>query len=502
MKPVPSQTVAVASVARASSVSKREAETAHVCASVRGRMGMKTTDAWTVGMLGLVLASACNGSGGDGGVWNSGTDGPTSADDNADDPSADGTTVASAGMTGTGSDDGEDSTGGAPKLDVGSPGGGFDGCGCELAYIWVANSAEGTVSKINTNTMVEEGRYLTRPDGSGDPSRTSVNLAGDVAVANRFGGLVKFRADTDACVESNGMPGIQTSSGANDVLPWDMEECRDWYVDFPTSNQRPVAWTGGTAGPGNCSAEGAQVWTVTSTVAGLFPGLGGPGGVTATLLDGDTGAVVEQVDIPQEVFGGGQFGAYGGAVDAMGNLYFVGLGGFGGSHLARVRKADLQVDTWPIPAGVATYGITVDHLGNPWVSSTLGAGTARFNADSETWDVINGFFGGSGLAEGPDGQMYVSGGGGIYAVDLETLAVDHVFVSDETVKGVGFDADSNLWAVTYQDTDMPTPEGGVAFKIDPVTGVVIDFYNGLNHPYTYSDMTGKALGTVTCPPAG
>ena len=68
--------------------------------------------------------------------------------------------------------------------------------------------------------------------------------------------------------------------------------------------------------------------------------------------------------------------------------------------------------------------------------------------------------------------------------------------------GVGFDADSNLWAVTYQDTEMPTPEGGVAFKIDPVTGVVIDFYNGLNHPYTYSDMTGKALGTVACPPAG
>ncbi|MEX1366069.1 MAG: hypothetical protein AB1Z98_23275, partial [Nannocystaceae bacterium] len=267
---------------------------------------------------------------------------------------------------------------------------------------------------------------------------------------------------------------------------------------------RPVAWTGGSAGPGkgNCSSEGARVWTVTSTVAGLFPGLGGPGGVTATLLDGDTGAVVEQVDIPAETFSGGQFGAYGGAVDAQGNLYFIGLGGFGGSRLARVRMADLTVQTWPIPAGVATYGITVDHFGNPWVSSTFGSGAARFNADTETWDVVGGFFGGSGLAEGPDDRMYVSGGGGVYSVELDTLAVDHVFVTSETVKGVGFDAESNLWAVTYQDTDMPTPEGGVAFKIDAITGVVIDFYNGLNNPYTYSDMTGKALGTVTCPPAG
>ena len=37
--------------------------------------------------------------------------------------------------------------------------------------IWVANSAEGTVSKIDTRTMAEIGRYLTHPGGKGDPSR-------------------------------------------------------------------------------------------------------------------------------------------------------------------------------------------------------------------------------------------------------------------------------------------------------------------------------------------
>ena len=454
-----------------------------------------------ISCLWLALAG-CNGAGGDGGVWMSGGESGSTAGDGVDGPMADDTT-AGGGATGTSSTPEDDTSDDGTQLDVGPPGGGGTGCGCEFSYIWVANSTEGTVSKINTATMVEEGRYYTRPDGSGDPSRTSVNLAGDVAVANRFGGLVKFRADATTCTESNGMPGIQTSTGAGDVLPWDMEECRDWYVDFPTSNQRPVAWTGGVAQPGACTAEGAQVWTVMSTVPGLFPGLGGAGGVTASLVDGDTGAIVEQVDVPQEVFAGGSFGAYGGAVDAAGNLYFVGLGTFSPGVLARVRKADLGVDTWPIPQGVSSYGITVDHEGRPWVSSTLGSGAARFDPTTATWEVVQGFWGGSGLAEGPDDRMYVSAGGGVYAVDLEDLTqYEHIFVTDETVKGVGFDADSNLWAVTWLDTEMPSPEGGVAFKIDSLTGVVIDFYNGLNEPYTYSDMTGKALGTVTCPPAG
>jgi hypothetical protein len=453
-------------------------------------------------LAGLLLAGAsCSGAGDDGDVWNSGggtTVASTSAADAPDGTSA-ATEPATTGTTGT--LDGASSDDGI-KLDVGPPGGGGIGCGCEAAYIWVANSPQGTVSKINTDTMVEEGRYLTRPDGSGDPSRTSVNLAGDVAVANRFGGLVKFYAETSDCVESNGVPGIQTSTGPGDVLAWNMEECRAWYLPFPTTNQRPVAWTGGTPGVKDCDATNAQVWTVSSTVPGLFPGLGGAGGVTATLVDGDVGAIVEQVDIPATTFSGAQFGAYGGAVDAAGNLYIVGLGTFSPGVLVRVRKSDLGVDSWPIPQGVSSYGITVDHEGKPWVSSTFGSGAARLDPATGAWDVIQGFWGGSGLAEGPDDRMYVSGGGGVYSVDLDTLAVTHVFMSSDTVKGVGFDRHNNLWAVTYLDDENPSPTGGVAFKIDPDSGVVIDFYNGLDHPYTYSDMTGKALGTVTCPPAG
>ena len=38
--------------------------------------------------------------------------------------------------------------------------------------IWVANSSEGTVSKIDTRKMVEVARYYTYPGGGADPSRS------------------------------------------------------------------------------------------------------------------------------------------------------------------------------------------------------------------------------------------------------------------------------------------------------------------------------------------
>src|SRR5690606_22145084 len=222
-------------------------------------------------------------------------------------------------------------TGGSgPKLDLGVPDGEI-ACGCEFNYVWVANSPEGTVSKINMETLEEEARYLTRADGKGNPSRTSVSLKGDVAVANRHGGLVKFYVDQADCKDTNGVPGIQTSTGKNDVLAWDMEECRAWYVDFPTSNQRPVAWTQGSIVPGSSKTSNEKVWTVMSENPSLFPGTGGAGGVIVSLVDGATGTIDKQITIP--TFSGEGFGAYGAAVNSNGDLYFSPLGLLGASKL-------------------------------------------------------------------------------------------------------------------------------------------------------------------------
>ena len=65
--------------------------------------------------------------------------------------------------------------------------------GFEFSYLWVANTDQGSISKINTFTQVEEGRYYSDPveDAIANPSRTSVNIDGRyVVVSNRGAGTV------------------------------------------------------------------------------------------------------------------------------------------------------------------------------------------------------------------------------------------------------------------------------------------------------------------------
>ena len=58
--------------------------------------------------------------------------------------------------------------------------------------------------------------------------------------------------------------------------------------------------------------------------------------------------------------------------------------------------------------------------------------------------------------------------------------------------GVSIDHEGFVWVVD-QDGDR-------AYKVDPVSHEVALTAEGLNGPYTYSDMTGAMLGLVTLPP--
>jgi hypothetical protein len=223
-----------------------------------------------------------------------------------------------------------------------------------------------------------------------------------------------------------------------------------------------------------------------STALGLGPGLGGFGGVTVHLLDGDTGETVQQVQVDD--FPGFNLGAYGGAVDGDGHLYFSPMGATATPKLlARVDIDTFDVTLWDFPGNVAPYGITVDHNGRVWVSSTIGAGAARFDPQSETWEVVNGFSSLGGIAEGEDNLMWIADNDGMISIDLDTFAYGPRFLGPS--KGVSVDVDGYVWSVD-----------GSAIKVDKNTGLEVGSYDGLNGPYTYSDMTGHALGNVTCPP--
>lgn len=451
-------------------------------------------------MTGLLACSvACSVQHGDGGVFNGDESTAATVAAGSGDVSLSGvmgTGTTGTASTGTAADDTVADTGPPPTFDVGGADTDFDLCGCAINYIWIANADDSTVSKINTKTLVEEARYLTREDGFGNPSRTSVSFTGDVVVANRHGGLTKFWANPENCQDTNGMAGIQTSGGPGNVLAWDMEECRAWSTDFATTNQRPVAWAPPADPMAGCDAVVEQrLWSVGSATPGLAPGTGGQGGVLVWLVDGDDGSVLEEIAVPD--FPGFQLGAYGGAVDGQGNLYFATQGAltFGVNFLARVEIDTLDVTIWPVPEGVAPYGITVDHLGRPWLSSMLGASGARFDPVAESWDILPGtFLSQGGLMESPDGWMWIATNNGAISIDVETLQIGNVFVAPgggDSMKGISIDIDGYVWAVNQ-----------IAYKVDPATAIEIDSYVGLSSPYTYSDMTGWALQNAACPPAG
>ncbi|WP_181197761.1 hypothetical protein [Enhygromyxa salina] len=380
-------------------------------------------------------------------------------------------------------DTGDNSEGGEFKWDVlGVPDGG-DACGGggggndpTFSYLWAANSTQGTISKINTKTVTEEGRYIVRPDGAGSPSRTSVSLAGNVAVASRSGGVTKIYANPEDCQESNGMPGIQTSN-SNQYLAWGEEECVAWHTPFGYASQRPVAWGAGTFNNGNCAYEEVELWT---------SGNNGGGSLDVIVLDGDDGSVVEMVEIPT---GGGNlnsdfYGIYGGAVDGDGNFWGSQLGASG--QLVRVFREDMTYEIYHPPGGPHYYGMTVDSEGYVWLCASV---VTRYDPQNDAWATAQ-TGGNSGcMAEaGPDGLLWMAGGGGVIGVNRESLAVEKNWPSNGSY-GVSIDFEGYVWAVAY---------GSNATKVDPDTGELWT-YSGLVGAYTYSDMTGYALSNAGIP---
>jgi hypothetical protein len=386
-----------------------------------------------------------------------------------------------------------------PACPAVAPGG--DGAGgiadLDFTYVWIANSPEGTVSKIDTRTGIEVARYVTGPHAQGgDPSRTAVNLAGDVAVTNRAGGVTKIAAAIDRCEDHDGSGVIETSSGPDDVLPWGSDECVRWHAELPGGGgepplnhqgPRPTAWDAGTpADP--CSRLWVGWWHEAQN-RGYF-----------RRLDGGTGEVLDEVQAPDwdRSNTGKSWGPYGGAVDATGDFWVLGWGG----PLVRIDAVTLAVERWEVPDGTRPYGIALDADGHPWTSGTLGD-VLHFDPQTETFAqlTVPGSVGGRnlrGLAIDRDGFAWMAGNFpcSLVQVDTSTLSlVDDAITLPgcDTPVGVGIDVDGRVW--------VPDQVAQVAYRYDPIaSGTTVT--EGLVRPYTYSDMTGAGFDLVVNPPTG
>lgn len=398
--------------------------------------------------------------------------------------------------------------------------------------IWIANTAEGTVSKIDTISYAELGRYEIpgvdwniNGDENG-PSRTSVDSEGSVYAGARFGsGITKVSAAGEDCPDTNGDGAITTSAGANDVLAAGDDDCVLWTTDI-AGDARGVAVQetptqiivdGPDADPRIVGGE-RFVWTGGQDVAKLHK------------LDAQTGAILLTLDEPPTP-------TYGLALDGRGNLWISGREWEDGDRrgaLGRVDTtrcldqscADEEVcvtvcteTSCPddcddavlerIELNTITYGITVDCAQRVWLGGAWGGdgvrrydplapadarlsalGAATFTAVSpEPFDDTE--RGIHGIAA--DAAGFVWGAGhdtGVWRIDANTL--DFVQVAgtggeDWSAKGMAVDRRGRVWAIPLRQdyalliTPGPTLDDATVEK--PVDGLV--------GPYTYSDMTGE-----------
>ncbi len=352
-------------------------------------------------------------------------------------------------------------------------------------YIWIANSTQGTVSKINTVTGEEEGRYRTAAISS-EPSRTSVNQYGDVAVSNRYpGSVTKISAVLERCVDANNNGQIDTSSGMNDILPWGEDECVLWNTEVPSTTYntgpRPTAWEGTKQDHRSCETPTPRLWV----------GFGESSNKAAFWrLHGETGEVLDAVSYSHWM---GEYGPYGGAVNREGDLYAIGIAD---APILHVDAETLEITKIELPTAASKYGVALDQNGNLWISGTL-AGANMFHHDFEdqSWTSL-GSGGGNwilGVAVDQEGRVWGAGSGPCRLVEA---SVEDVTYTNTNIPlpgcsqpwGVSVDDDGYVWVVD---------KGNKAFKVDPDTYEIVDIVTGLVDPYTYSDMTGQGLKLVT-----
>ncbi|RAL23641.1 hypothetical protein DL240_05635 [Lujinxingia litoralis] len=355
----------------------------------------------------------------------------------------------------------------------------LDASRSERKFIWIANTGEGTISKVDSSTVQEIARYRTGPPNALDPSRTSVDSFGDVYVGNRAGRGVTKIASGSECVDKNANGSIETSTGAGDIKDWGQDECVIWHRSLPD---------GGIIRALAAQQEGdrAVVWV---------------GGWDSTIwkLDGETGDVLLRTRSPVP--------PYGFALDQEGNLWIANLGNLLGriDTLQCLDETSCNQDACGndgddcvkqrINAPKSGYGITVDFKQRVW----LGGNVMRYDPaqpQGQRWFAVEGLPFVHGISADEQGYIYgASLGQGIARMDADNPNDNTIIAgtAGQSVKGVAVDLEGKVWGINRQHNNAFVVEPGPGLH----DGAVSETLTGLVSPYTYSDMTGSQLRFAT-----
>lgn len=357
-------------------------------------------------------------------------------------------------------------------------------------FIWVPNSNEGTVSKVDTRTGREIGRYRTGPKGNGNPSRTTVDLRGNCWVGNRYTGTaVKIGLfENGQYIDRNHNGRIDTSTDLNgdgeitgdELLPWGQDECvLSEVVVIPGSEGTfvPGGYTGPYAsddlnpGPRGFALDADNhLWVGTYGTAKFYK------------VDGETGAILKTIDVSST-----SHTCYGALIDAQGILW---SSGQSRNHVLRLDTRTEQFTVIPMPHFV--YGLGIDQQGHLYLSGWESSRLTKL--DVRTGEILwtkPGAFQARGVAVTSDGDVWTanSGPGTVTRWSSEGELKVTLNVGN-TPTGVAVDADGKVWVVNDGDEFI--------HRIDPASNQIElskRIPGGLH--YGYSDMTGIIARNTT-----
>ncbi|MGE0482480.1 MAG: right-handed parallel beta-helix repeat-containing protein [Phycisphaerae bacterium] len=385
-----------------------------------------------------------------------------------------------------------------------------------LPYLWAPLSGLSRVIRVNTLTGDVQGDYATAPANQlGDPSRTAVDLDGNLWIANRndlafpgTGSVVKVgyvvggtRCDGagfpdplgdylkppfvySSCVDRNRDGLIATSRGLGDVRAWyDLspenataddadDECICRYVAVRGTGVRHLSVD-----------KSNNLWT------------GGRDNHLFDVVDGFTGAAQP---VSFSVMGGG----YGGLIDYAGYLWSAERLGVDSGRLLRVDTTSAQN---PLPAIVCsgsadTYTVTTGRLGQVWTTEFAANEIRQIAADGTLLTSI-----GTGDPDGDrgiamtvsdDGLLALvasSGGATVSRILLQPDPPDPLSIAlgEDGLEptGLAVDPAGMVWATCRT--------GNTLKRINPATqpsGPHVDLTITLPAnaaPYSYTDQTGQ-----------
>lgn len=381
-------------------------------------------------------------------------------------------------------------------------------------YIWIANSGEGTISKLATRdhyrkspqtgeqelvkTGQELGRYRTGP-GNGNPSRTTVDQDGNVWVGNRDNntitkvGLFEF----GNCIDRNGNGKIDTSAGKDDL--------KDWGGSFGDGQGFVNALDECVLQHVNLQAEGVDTPTDIRLIAidkdnNVFAG--GTNRQSIFKVNGSTGQIIKGA------MTNGSF--YGGLIDKNNNLWAASrITGYGMVHKVSNDLNNSEI----ISANLDVYGIALDKYGKIWVTNAYAPNFATFNpADiAGTLTVFSqqgrnsGGCYAQGVAVDDNDNIFIAGGHrdcnngavvGHYKQLVSSNSVSIQFVANYQVSsgptGVAVDGNSNVWSTDLYNNAASR----ITLASNPDDAKIDTFPVGLT-PYNYSDMTGRTVRNIT-----